>query len=817
MVKNEQNEVSNGGSNGHANGNSLVGRTILVVNTGPLKKKFTIQRLKALGLKVVVLNKEKNWCESYVDHWILADTFNHSESIKAVKEFISANPDLKIEGAVTFWEDDVLLCSKITDKFNFIGIPYNVAKKARNKFLFREFCASHGLKTPAHCLVKNNDDLNYIAQNFTFPLVIKPTYGSSSAYVIKLENQEELLNTYQYLKKNISLEVESALADGVEILVEEYIDGDEVDIDIVLQNGKIKFHSISDNDKTNEPFFVETGQSIPSGLPERTQTDLIEMAEETLEKMGVYNGVIHFEAKAGKNGTVPIEANLRMGGDEVHSFVKGAWGVDLIEYAAKIALGVHVPKIHRPAAPRKYLTGKYFLNDNSGILVKFDIPEDLKKHPNLEEIHFFKEIGDAILVPPEGYDFLGWVVVSGYNRLDASDNLREIFNKVRYDVVKFDSDSALGRTSRKSRFSSAVLNKTLLTRAVRLEKLRRISKENQGKLKIGVLGNSFDENQEPWEKSLAKVSEEVMATLKAKGYQVTFFDSADFPKVAMDLKKSDIDLVFNLSEKINQSTLGKADIASILESLQIPYTGCSPLTLALAQDKIKFKKMLAFHNIPTARWDYAYSADEEIDESLRYPLIVKPSSGDHSLGINNQSVVNNKEELKNQLVFVTEKLGTPALVEEYIEGDEYDVSILGGNFDDFEVLPLSRTIFKNLPDQYRNIYTFEAKWGNDPIYNDIVVQQPPKNISKKLETLLTEIALDTYNILDCQDYGRVDIRVDANDNPYVLELNANPSLAPDARIPTSAKILGIDYGDLLVEIITLTIKRYQQKPKNYFN
>ncbi|MDP2586165.1 MAG: ATP-grasp domain-containing protein [Candidatus Komeilibacteria bacterium] len=609
--------------------------------------------------------------------------------------------------------------------------------------------------------------------------------------------------------------METSLSDGVEILVEEYIDGDEVDIDIILQNGKIKFFSISDNDKTNEPFFLETGQSIPSGLPERTQTELMEMAEETLEKMGVQNGVIHFEAKAGKNGTVPIEANLRMGGDEVYSFVKVAWGVDLIEHAVKIALGVYIPKIHRPVAPRKYLAGKYFLNENSGILVKLTVPEDLKRHPNLEEIHFFKEIGDAILVPPEGYEFLGWVVVSGYNRLDAQDNLREITGKVKYEVVKFDSDSALGRTSRKSRFSSAVLNKTLLTRAARLEKLRSVSKENQEKLRIGVLGNSFDENQEPWEKSLAKVSEEVVAALKAKDYQVTFFDSSDFPKVVTDLKNSDVDLVFNLAEKINQSALAKSDITSVLEALQIPYTGSSPLTLALAQDKIKFKKMLAFHNIPTARWDYAYSADEEIDESLRYPLIVKPAGGDHSLGINNQSVVNNKAELKIQLAFVTERLGSPALVEEYIEGDEYDVSILGSDFDDFEVLPLSRTIFKNLPAEYKNIYTFEAKWGSNPVYNEVILQQPPKNISKKLETLLTEIALDTYNILDCQDYGRVDIRVDANDNPYVLELNANPSLAPGARIPSSAKLLGIGYGDLLVEIITLAIKRYKGKSASY--
>mgnify|MGYP001613143694 CR=1 FL=1 len=100
------------------NNTDLKNKTILIVNTGPIKKRFILQKLKKLGLKVVVLNKEKNWAQAYADHWILADTTNHRESISTIENFLASNPEIKINGAITFWEDDVLLTSKIIDKFN---------------------------------------------------------------------------------------------------------------------------------------------------------------------------------------------------------------------------------------------------------------------------------------------------------------------------------------------------------------------------------------------------------------------------------------------------------------------------------------------------------------------------------------------------------------------------------------------------------------------------------------------------------------------------------------------------------------------------
>ena len=172
----------------------------------------------------------------------------------------------------------------------------------------------------------------------------------------------------------------------------------------------------------------------------------------------------------------------------------------------------------------------------------------------------------------------------------------------------------------------------------------------------------------------------------------------------------------------------------------------------------------------------------------------------------------NKRELKKQLEYIVLKLGRPALVEEYIEGDEYDVTIIGDNETNLRVLTLSRSLFHKMPKGYWHIYPFAAKWDSDPAYQKIITQRPPKNISKRLTSLISEIALDTYNILGCHDYGRVEVRVDKNDNPYVLELNPNPSINIEDCVPACAELIGMDYGDFIEEIIKMAIRRYKNKP-----
>ena len=120
-----------------------------------------------------------------------------------------------------------------------------------------------------------------------------------------------------------------------------------------------------------------------------------------------------------------------------------------------------------------------------------------------------------------------------------------------------------------------------------------------------------------------------------------------------------------------------------------------------------------------------------------------------------------------------------------------------------------------MPEGYWHIYAYDSKWDDHQAYKKIVVQEPAKGISTKLKSLIAEIALDTYNILDCHDYGRVEIKVDRNNNPFVIELNPNPSINRHDALPRLSKLVGMDYGDFLEEIIRMTIQRYKENPPFY--
>ena len=789
--------------------NNLKNKTILLINTGSTHKRHVMKRLKQLELKVIALNTEKNWAQPYVDEWIITNNYDHTQAMRDLDLFIQTHPEIKIDGVITFWEDDVLLTSKIVDKYGFIGIPLSIAQEVRNKLSFRNFCANNNLPFPKFKSIKNDADLNEVVKNFKFPLVIKPAFGSQSNYVVKVTNKQELKNTYNYIKDTLSTTIESALNDGTEVFIEEYIEGDEVDVDILLQNGKVKFAVVSDNfEKTFDEFFIDMGQSAPSSLSYDTQQKLIEMCEDTLEKLGIYNGCIHYEAKATKNGPFPIEVNLRLGGDYVWSYIKDAWDVDLIENAVRIALGDLI-KFPKKMEPKKYVIGWDLHPDESGILAELDISDEFEQLPFLEDLTMYKQVGEAVLVPPEATETIGWLTVSGENFLDAQDNLQHALDQLSFKVVKFDTESALGKTVRKNRFATATFNKQMLMKQVKLAKFRQLDRDNLKNIKIGLACNLNELSIDPIGIDLTNTAKSVEKLLTDAKYKIEMLNVNDFNMFINQLKpENDIDLILNLSKTLNNSTFLGTQIPTFFESFNIPYVGSNTSTNILTKDKIKFKKILQYHDIPTPDWDYIYTTDDIVNEELEYPLIVKPANQDYSFGITNESVVRTPTELKKQIKNILTNFNCPVLVEEFIDGDEMRVSIVG-NGDDLQILPISRTIFDNLLGTYEHIYTYDAKWGKNPVYNNLIEQYPVKNINKKLETLITEIALDTYNITKTKDFACIEFRIDENNNPYVIEIDPNPSLNPNAELNKVAKVAEIKYIDLIEELILTAITRYR--------
>lgn len=792
--------------------NHLHSQNILLVNTGSIKKKFILQEIKKLGLNIIALNKEKNWAQSYIDYWILADNYNHQESIEAIKEFVANNKKVKINGAITFWEDDIPILAKICKEFKFKGNTLETALNTRDKFRMQEVFKNTGQNYIRQKLLKSMSDLERAVSEVGLPAVIKPIFGSDSQFVVYISTQEEAREAYNYVFKNCTPEYDPIYKYNKKIFVyQEFVEGQEFSLECYCQHGVPHIIGIHEKTAMDLPFFMETGDYIPPRISEEEENILIKASEAALIVLGVRDSLAHVEIKLTKNGPKIIEIASRMGGDYTHENIWRVYNFNLIRAGCEIALGINITSQIKKA--KKYVMGKFFIPRNSGVVTKISGFDEIKKHDQLVDYFLPKKVGDSVLVPADGYENMGWVVTDGVSYADAERAMSYIFEKVNIEVAPFKSYSSFGRTLRKDRFSSALINKVSIIRSAKIEHIRGVSDEELKNLHIGVACNLYDDGSNEVEKELTLVGRNIEKTLLDKGYRVTFFDFNDYVKAFNDLRESDVDLVFNVCERINNSSLLEPHAASIFDILQIPYTGSNPFTLGLCIDKIRVKKLLNYHSIPTPKWDYAYSLDDKISDDLRFPLIVKPANTDNSIGITNDSVVTNNEELNRQIKKVISELGYPALVEEFIEGDEYEVNIIGNDEDDLRVLPLVRYIFKDMPKGYWHIYPYDAKWTSNSVYKSITIQSPPKNIKERLGSLITEIALDTYNILDCHDYGRVEIRVDEQDNPYVLELNPNPSINVGDYLPDSyAKLADTNYGSFLEAIIKMAIKRYKDRP-----
>ncbi len=797
------------------NNHFLQGKTILLVNTGSIKKRFILQKLKKLGMTVVAVNKEKNWAQPYVDHWILADTYNHNDTIQNIKDFLANTNLVKLDGAVTFWEDDIPLLAKICDEFKLIGNNLEAAINTRDKFRMQEVFQRCGLPFIKQKLLKGETDLESAILDIGFPAVMKPVFGADSEFVVAVKDREEAYEAYKYLIKNCTADFDPIFKYNKRMfLYQEFIDGHEFSMESYSQHGVPHIVGIHEKTAMTLPFFLETGDYIPPRIDRVQEEQLTKITEAALITLGVVNSLAHVEVKLTDHGPRVIEVASRMGGDYTSENIGEIYGFDLIKTACEIATGINIENTARE--PKKYIVSKFFIPKNSGVVTRISGLDELKGKRGVVDFFLGKKVGDSVLVPPDGYENVGWLTVSGDSYAEAESLMNTLTDEVKIEVAPFRSYSSFGKTTRKDPFSSALITKKTFLRSTKIESLRRTKQGDLKNLHIGIACNIYeDTDANDVERDLMSVGKNIEKALLDRGYRVSFFDFNDVSKAFVSLKESDVDLVFNVCERINNSSLLEPHAASILDVLQIPYTGSNPMTLALCIDKIRVKKLLAYHNIPTPKWDYAYTLEDEIDDDLEYPLIVKPANTDNSIGITNESVVRNKKELEAQLVKVVKEIGSPALVEEYIEGDEYDVSILGSDEDDYQVMPLSRSIFKDMPKGYWHIYPYAAKWSEDPAYKTITTQRPPKNVNQRVQSLITEIALDTYRILDCHDYGRVEIRVDNDNNPYVLELNPNPSINIEDCIPACAELIGMNYADFIEEIIRMAIRRYKNKPPYY--
>ena len=341
------------------------------------------------------------------------------------------------------------------------------------------------------------------------------------------------------------------------------------------------------------------------------------------------------------------------------------------------------------------------------------------------------------------------------------------------------------------------------------------------KLKVAILYDVWEEEPEPApepppekpkrgkrrRKKREKADrEEIFDALGKLGHEPTYQVLYGAEKSLVAVARCGADLIFNLTESYAGDDTKDMNIAAYLDLLDCPYTGAGPHAMYLAQDKSLAKKIFAFHGIKTPYFATSYRGKLDHSHDIAFPLIVKPTSEDGSIGIDTGSVVGSVKELMERIHYIQEEFDSPALIEEYIEGREIYAAILGN--DNPEVLPMVELDLSKLPKGTPKIAGKEVKWEKETEAYKVTKSAPAEDLDEATTKRLSETALSAYQALKLRDYGRIDMRLSKKGEVFVIEANPNPWLASTAEFAMAAKKAGRSYTQLIGEIIDLARARY---------
>ena len=287
----------------------------------------------------------------------------------------------------------------------------------------------------------------------------------------------------------------------------------------------------------------------------------------------------------------------------------------------------------------------------------------------------------------------------------------------------------------------------------------------------------------------------IREAIEAMGHPVTLIGNVQ--RLLQTLDQLKVDLVFNIAE----GSCGRnreAQIPILLEMRGIPYTGSDGLTQALTLDKRMTKKVLLSEGIPTPRFFELHYPEETIPVDVSFPLIVKPRFEGSSKGLTEQSVVHSADQLRQQARWLIQTYHQPALVEEFIRGNEFTLAVVGNETP--QIYPVVQIQIDGKTELGDLFYTF-SRIASGAKY------LCPAGINARLEAQLRELALRTYRAVECRDFGRVDFRVDVHGNPYVLEINPLPSLSTEDVFGILAQQEGISYAAMIARIVDAAIQR----------
>jgi D-alanine-D-alanine ligase len=334
-----------------------------------------------------------------------------------------------------------------------------------------------------------------------------------------------------------------------------------------------------------------------------------------------------------------------------------------------------------------------------------------------------------------------------------------------------------------------------------------------GEIEAGVTRSQVVAGNVPSSVDLSEVGvleerQHVSDALQKNGYKTSLFNmNSDIKRLIQFIEEKEPDIIFNLCESVGDESTHEMFVAGIYELMGIPYTGAGAFTLGMCQSKARTKQALSFHKIRVPRFALYKNANEvtEEDFELKFPVIVKPSHEDASVGIDNGSIVDTIAGVRKRVRYIFQNFDQPAIVDEYIEGRELNVAIIGNRRP--IILPISEIDFSGLPENYPHIVTYNAKWmeGTDEYKGTVGVC--PAQVSTEIERQAKDIALKCYRIMGCRDYARVDMRLDKNNNLHVIEVNPNPDISDDAGFARSARAYGFSFDEIINKIVEYALER----------
>jgi len=403
------------------------GATVVFVSAGLQGKRFILERMVELGVKSVVIDHPDSWSRHLVAEGIIAKFIPVDMSQSSEQVFSQCLAHIKglgadaatgpADGITTFIELSVPLVSRLCEVLGLPGFSPQSVDDARDKHRTRACLAAAGLPTPRNFLIKSDRELKDAAARVGFPAVLKPVSGAASLGVKKVESEKELQDCYNEIVTEMSSLVVSSGAlikgDGsgvgfnaasmidLTLLLEQYLDGNEVDIDVVMSEGEWRYAAVQDNGPTLEPYFNETWAASPSLLPKEKQNALRDLAVSSVKALGFAAGVFHVECKYTSTGPQLIECNARMGGGQVRECNLLTWGVDLVEETLFIALGIPSrPVVSKtPLHPVAYC---YVNAKKSGVMGSTDCIKDLAKQDGVVWAKPLVRPGDAVVGPDDG-------------------------------------------------------------------------------------------------------------------------------------------------------------------------------------------------------------------------------------------------------------------------------------------------------------------------------------------------------------------------------------------------------------------------------